>query len=100
MEFVRIKNVPVSILIMYTPHMVLGFIIDFVYFGLILSKWRLFIKAKIDALKMLSTMLKKRKQIAKEIKKVDNAYIRSLINPLFSDRHFIKLKLKRIVTKK
>ncbi len=100
MEFVRIKNVPASILIMYTPHIALGFIIDFVYFGLVLSKWKLFIKAKIDALKMFSTMLRKRKQITKEIKKVDNAYIRSLINPLFNDRHFIKLKLKRIVTRK
>ena len=76
MEFVRIKNVPTSILITHIPHIALGLIVDFVYFGLILSKWKLFIKAKIDALKMLTIMLKKRRQIKKEIKKVDNAYIK------------------------
>lgn len=100
MEFVRIKNVPTSILITHIPHMVLGFIVDFLYFGLTHSKWKLFIKAKIDALKMLTVMLKKRRQIKKEIKKVDNTYIRSLINPLFHNRHFLLLKLKRILSGK
>ena len=100
MEFVRIKNVPTSILITHIPHIALGLIVDFVYFGLILSKWKLFIKAKIDALKMLTIMLKKRRQIKKEIKKVDNAYIRSLVNPLFNNRHFLVLKYKRILNGK
>jgi hypothetical protein len=92
MEFLRIKNVPLSLLIMYLPQMMIGYIVEFSYFGIRHMKWKLFLKAKIDALKLFPAMLRKRKHI---IKKVDNKYIRSLITPLFSDRSFMLQKLRK-----
>lgn len=95
-EFVRVKNVPASVLVTHLPQIVLGCIADFLYFGIRHMKWRPFIKAKIDALRMLPRMLKKRKDVMEKIKKVDDAYIKSLITPLFKDRRFLAIKLKRL----
>jgi GT2 family glycosyltransferase len=92
MEFLRIKNVPLALFIMYLPHMIIGYVVEFFYFGIRHMKWKLFIKAKIDALKLFPAMLRKRKYI---IKKVDNKYIRSLITPMFADRSFVFQKLRK-----
>lgn len=92
MEFLRIKNVPLSLLIQYLPEMIIGYIVEFCYFGIRHLKWKIFLKAKLDALKLFPIMLRKRKHI---IKKVDNKYIRSLITPLFSDRSFMFQKLRK-----
>lgn len=92
MEFLRIKNVPLSLFIICLPQVIIGYVVEFCYFGLRYMKWRIFLKAKRDAIKLLPVMLKKRKNI---IKKADNKYIRSLITPLLSDSSFIIQKLKK-----
>lgn len=96
MEFVRIKNVPILLLLIYLPQIIIGHIIDFLYFGLIHKKWKLFIKSKIDAIKMIPVMLKKRKKNMIYIKKVNNTYIRSILTPAFST-NLIIYKLKKII---
>lgn len=91
MEFLRVKNIPASVFLRYIPQVIAGFIADFLYFGIKHMKWRVFIKAKVDAVRMLPVMLEKRRQIKKEIKKVDNMYVRSLMTPFFG-RYFFALK--------
>lgn len=93
-EFLRIKNVPSSVLLIFTPQIMIGLIVDFLYFGIKRRKWRVFLKAKIDAIKMIPQMLKKRKKIMKEIR-VDNTYVRSLISPINANDQLIILKLKK-----
>lgn len=97
MEFVKIKNVPLSVLISCIPQMLVGYATDFLYFGVKHLMWKTFLKAKIDAFKMLPVMLRKRKLIMREIKKVDNRYISSLITPLsVIKRDFLALKMRRV----
>lgn len=94
MELIRVKNIPVSLLVLYTPMILAGFMVDFLYFGVKQRKWRLFVKAKVDALSMLPLMLRKRRRIMKEIKRVDNLHIKSLFTPLSDNRRFLVMKLK------
>lgn len=93
-EFVRLKNVPLSILLRFIPQIILGLIVDFLYFGIKNRMWKTFIKAKLDAVKMAPQMLKKRRKIMKELKRVDNAYIMSLISPVSENVQLVVLKLK------
>lgn len=97
MEFVKIKNAPLSVLISCIPQMFMGYVADFLYFGVKHKMWKTFLKAKIDALRMAPLMLRKRKLIMREIKKADNRYIGSLITPLsVIKRDFIALKMRRV----
>lgn len=96
MELVRIKNVPVSILLFYLPQIIIGLVLDALYFGVRRMRWKTFIKAKVAALRMAPRMIEKRKRILGARKKVSNAYIRALITPLLiGNGSLIKFKIKR-----
>lgn len=92
-ELVRIKNVPAGIFFKYLPFLFFGELLDFLYFVLKHRKAKLYLKAKIDALKLAPSMLKKRKVIM-DTKKVTNGYFKNFITPLF-DRNFFITKIKK-----
>jgi len=97
MEFLRMKYLPLSLLIKSLPQMLFGFTADMIYFSIRRKKAGAFFHAKLDALKMARGMLKKRKYIKKELLQVDNAYMTSLITPLFMNRGLINMKLKKLM---
>jgi len=97
MEFLRIKYLPLSLLVKSLPQMLFGFTADMLYFAIRQRKAGPFFRAKLDALKMTGGMLKKRKYIRKELKKVDNAYLASLVTPVFLNKELIKMKLAKLM---
>ena len=94
-EFVRIKNVPFGVFIKCFPEFILGIIAEFLYFAVKHKRFKLFMKAKKDALKMFPRMWKKRKVIIKK-RKVNNRYLISLLTPIWQ-KDFFKTKLGKFL---
>lgn len=94
-ELVRIKNVPLGIFLRYLPWFIISEISEFIYFAIKHRHFRLFLKAKRDALKMLPLMLKKRKKIMKN-KKVSNKYIMSIMTPIWQKNLFLS-KIRKFI---
>jgi GT2 family glycosyltransferase len=92
-ELVRIKNVPFRIFLRCFPFYVIGVLLEFVYFAVKHGKLKLYIKAKLDAAKVLPRMLGKRKRIMTG-KKVDDRYLYELLTPFYEKKYFIA-KLKK-----
>jgi GT2 family glycosyltransferase len=95
-EFVRIKNIPFAVFLRYLPEFVFGEFLDFVYFAVKHGKLATYIKAKFDVFKSLRMTLKKRKNIMKGIKKVDNKYVQSIITPVWN-REFLASKIRKFL---
>lgn len=98
LEFVRIKNVPFIILLFFLPQMITGFILDFLYSCVKRKQYKMFFKAKLNVIKMMPIMLRKRKKIQK-LKKVKNSYVFSLISFALKNVQFICFKLKKFFLK-
>jgi hypothetical protein len=77
------------------PGIIISYITEFYYFVLKHKKMKIYLKAKIDALKLLPKMLKKRK-MALKIKKTNDKYINNLLIPIFS-KEFLKTKIKKFL---
>ncbi len=97
MEFLRIKYMPLALILKSLPQMLFGFTADMLYFGIRQRKAGPFFRAKIDAVKMARKMLGKRARIKKEIKAVDNAYLASLVTPVFLNKELIQMKLAKLM---
>lgn len=93
-EFVRIKNVPFGVLLKCFPQFLIGTIMEFIYFGIKHRHLKLYLKAKIDAIKMLPKMLKKRSIIMRN-RKVDNKYLLSIMTPIW-EKNFMKSKIRKL----
>ncbi len=96
-EFVRIKNAPFPLLMRYFPSFFLGAIADFLYFCVKHRKIKLYFKAKIDAIRLMPTMLKKRRRIMSK-RKADNKYLITLMTTLF-EKDFFFTKAKKFLYK-
>lgn len=94
-ELVRIKNIPVKLFMRYLPELVLGTIAEICYFAVKHRKLRLYIKAKIDAIRLLPEMLRKRKQIMTSMK-VDTKYLYSIMTPVWN-REFLSRKIRKFI---
>lgn len=94
-EFVRIKNIPLGIFLICLPQYMLGIITEFIYFALKHGKVTLYFKAKMDAIKMIPAMLKKRKLIMKN-KSVTNRYLFSIMTPIWQKK-FLKARIKKFL---
>lgn len=94
-EFVRIKNVPFWVFIRFLPEFIIVMITEFIYFAIKHRKFRLYFKAKMDALKMLPRMLKKRKAIFKT-KRVGSRELMQIMTPAF-EKSFFKNKLRKLL---
>ena len=89
-KLVKIKNIPLPIIIFKMPGLILGEIIWFIYY-IINGKFKFYLKANIDVLKSLPLYLKKRCEI-KKLKKVSNGYINSLLTSGFKLYNFRRIK--------
>jgi len=97
MEFLRIKYMPLLLIIRYLPQMLFGFTADMLYFSIRKRQAGAFFRAKLDALKMAGGMIEKRKYIKKELQQVDNSYMSSLVTPLSMNKGLIGMKLKKLI---
>lgn len=95
-ELVRIKNIPFKLFLRYIPELVLGTISEICYFGIKHGKVRLYIKAKIDAIRLFPGMLRKRKHIMNSMK-VDTKYLYSIMTPVWN-REFLARKVRKFLS--
>lgn len=94
-EFVRIKNVPLALFISCFPEFIMGMVTEFIYFAIKRKHLKLYCKAKIDAIRMLPRMLKKRAMIMKS-RKVSNKYLLSIMTPIWQ-KEFLGTKIKKFL---
>jgi GT2 family glycosyltransferase len=94
-EFVKIKNIPLSLFLRCLPVFILGMVSEFLYFAVKHKCPALYFKAKIDAIRMLPAMLKKRRVNLKGAK-VDSKGLRKIMTPVF-EWSFLRNKLKKLV---
>jgi GT2 family glycosyltransferase len=94
-EFVRIKNVPLWVFVRCLPEFLTGIMAEFIYFAIKHKHFRLYLKAKIDAIRMLPRMLKKRAMIMKS-RKVSNKYLLSIMTPVWQ-KEFLRTKIKKFL---
>jgi GT2 family glycosyltransferase len=94
-EFVRIKNIPCGVFLRCLPVFILGMMTEFIYFSIIHGRFRLYCRAKKDALAMLLVMVKKRKTIMHG-KAVPDNYLINIMSSVFA-RGFIKAKLRKLI---
>ncbi len=92
-EFVRIKNIPISVFIGCLPALICGTITEFFYFAVKHRHLRLYLKAKFDVLKMFPVMFRKRREIMKG-KRANYSDIKAIITPVF-EKAFFKNKLRK-----
>ncbi len=94
-EFVKIKNIPFSLFLRYLPSIFLWIVYEFLIFVIKRRQAILYFKAKIDAVKMLPIMLKKRKNNMKA-KRISNKDLRGTMIPGL-ELGFLKNKLRNLI---
>jgi len=94
-EFVRLKNVPIGVFIKCIPGFLIGMITEFIYFALKHKRFILFVRAKMDFLRGIPRMLKKRAVIMKNMK-VDTDYLLSMMTPVW-EAGFLKSKINKFL---
>lgn len=94
-EFVRIKNVPFLVFLRCFPEFFIGMITEVIYFSIKHKKIGLYLKSKLDVIKMLPVMFKKRRCIMKK-KKVSNKYLYGIMTSVWG-KEFLKLKIKKFL---
>ena len=93
-EFVRIKNIPFPLFLRYLPIFLLGMVWEFLD-HVKRRQMVLYFKAKIDVLKILPAMLKKRRCIMK-VKRVSNKDLREIMTPILKLKWvFLRNKLRK-----
>lgn len=94
-EFVKIKNIPLSLFLRCLPVVILGMVSEFIYTAVRHRHPIIFFKAKIDAIRMLRVMLKKRRVNLKRAK-VDSNSLREVMTPVF-EGNFLRKRLKKLI---
>ena len=95
LEFVWIKNMPLGLMLRFAHHKLLQEIGSFCYLCLRHGKWRPYFRAKIDAMKMLPKIWKKRRFIQAR-RRVSNSYLRSQMSSMLT-LDFARQKLKQMI---
>ena len=94
-EFVKMKNVPFAIFVRCFPEFIIGMLTEFIYFAIKHKRLRLYLKAKVDAIKMLPKMLKKRAVIMKN-RKVSHRDLLNVMTPVWR-MDFLMTKMKKFL---
>jgi GT2 family glycosyltransferase len=94
-ELVRVKNIPLGVFIRCFPGFLLGELTEFLFFAVKHRRLKLYFKAKIDAIRMLPKMLKKRKSVLKN-RKVSNKYLLNIMTPVWR-KDFLVTKIKKFL---
>lgn len=95
LEFVWIKNMPAELMIRFLHHKLIQELAAFGYICLRHGRWKPFLRAKRDAVRMLPSMLKKRREV-RRLRKVSNRYVRQILTPIF-DRKYLIRKAHQII---
>jgi GT2 family glycosyltransferase len=95
LEFVWVKNMPAALMLRFAHHKLLQEIGSFCYLCLRHGKWAPYFRGKIDALKMLPRMWKKRRAIQAG-RRVSNCYLRSLMTSMFT-LDFASQKIRQMI---
>ena len=95
LEFVWIKNMPLGLMLRFAHHKILQEIGSFCYLCLRHGKWRPYLRAKVDAVRMLPRMWRKRRTIQSR-SRVSNAYLRSLMTSMFTV-DFARQKIRQMI---
>ncbi|MFI5294029.1 MAG: glycosyltransferase family 2 protein [Thermodesulfovibrionales bacterium] len=94
-ELTRMKNIPSWVFIRCLPAYILGTLLEFLFFVVRHGRLKLYVRAKLDALRLLPKMLKKRKAVMR-IRKVSNGDLYSLITSICS-REFFTAKISKFL---
>lgn len=94
-ELVRVKNIPLGVFFRCLPSFIVGIVTEFFYFAIKHGKFKLYFKAKKDAMKLLPKMLKKRKVIMKH-RKTDNKYLMGMLTPVWQ-KGFLRPKIQKFL---
>jgi hypothetical protein len=94
-EFVRVKNISFSLFLRLLPEFILGMVSEFIYFALKHRHPVLYFKAKIDAIRMLPGMLKKR-SVNMKAKRVSNRDLTKIMTPVL-EQSFLRNKLRKLI---
>lgn len=95
LEFVWIKNMPALLMLRFAHHKLMQEIGSFCYLCLRHGKWAPYFRGKIDALRMLPRMWKKRRAIQAR-RRVPNSYLRSLMTSMFT-LDFAAQKIRQMI---
>lgn len=95
LEFVWIKNMPAELMIRFLHHKLIQELAAFGYICLRHGGWKPFLRAKRDALRMLPSMLKKRREVQGQ-RKVSNRYVKQILTPIF-DREYLIRKARQMI---
>ena len=93
-RFIWVKNMPFWLLLKYSHHHMIQEVGSFIFFCLKYQKWSAYWKANLDFFKLLPRMLKKRKEIQKNIK-ISTKELDTRLLPVF-EFNFLKEKLKKV----
>jgi GT2 family glycosyltransferase len=91
---VKIKNIPLRILIYCLPEVLISTFMEFIYFGFKHRQTKLYFKAIGSAIVLTSKMLQKRKIILAR-KQVSDRYLRSMLVPVFG-KGVLRAKLRKL----
>ena len=80
-EWVWIKNVPLSLMFRFLPQRIVYGVSSFVYYCLMKGKWRSFLKGKLDAVAGLPVMIRKRR-VLQRLVRLSSGEIRAGLVPL------------------
>ena len=95
LEFVWIKNMPALLMLRFAHHKLMQEIGSFCYLCLRHGKWVPYFRGKIDALRMLPRMWKKRR-VVQARRRVSSSYIRSLMTSMFT-YEFARQKIRQMI---
>lgn len=95
LEFLWVKNVPGMLMLRYAHHKFLQEIAAGLYFCLRHGKWAVYGRAKRDALRMLPSMLRKRRLIQRR-RRVSSREVQAMLTPIFQ-WEFVKRKFTQFV---
>jgi len=94
-DFVKVKNIPLALLLRCLPGFFIGLMTEFIYFAIKHGRLRVYLRAKLDALRMLPSMLKKRALIMRN-KKVSNSYLYGIFVSVLH-KPFLEMKIKKFI---
>jgi len=96
-ECVWIKNMPTALMIRYYHHKLIQELGTISYFCVKKGKWGPVLRGKMDAIRMLPQLLRKRKEVQRK-KRVTNQYLNSVLTPIFNSS-LLKGKIKRLFSR-
>ncbi len=94
-DLVWIKNTPGWLMLRYLHHKILSDLASLLFFGIRKKRFWLFLRAKVDVLRLLPIMLKKRRRVQR-MKRVSNRDITCLLTSIW-EKEYIKIRLWRLI---